>query len=182
MTIDLLQVARYAAWAHEGQLRKYTKHHYISHPARVAARVMYTLDFNPTLVAIAFLHDTLEDCPEKVSWGAIQVLFGGEVSDGVIALTSRSKQVGSTASREARKMMDREYLSRQPKEIKFIKMIDRIDNLNEMSIEMDPNFARLYCTETLLLADVLGHPDATLTREMRALAIKIQQQAMKESK
>ena len=50
-------------------------------------------------------------------------------------------------------------------EAKIIKLLDRIDNLQEM-VEAPGNFRRKYCDESRLLADVIGDADPELKAEL----------------
>lgn len=73
---------RIAREAHTGQLDK-IGHPYIEHPERVAARVAG----DDVLVAIAWLHDVVEDT--SVTLTDLEALFPREVIEGVDALTKR---------------------------------------------------------------------------------------------
>ncbi len=59
MTTQAQIAERIARKAHAGQTRRNGKTPYISHPQAVAARVAHESD---ETVAVAWLHDTLEDC------------------------------------------------------------------------------------------------------------------------
>jgi hypothetical protein len=123
--LDLLEVARFAKKAHEGQMRKHGNEPYITHPMRIAARVMLRDDATREMVAAAMLHDVVEDC--NIDVHTIDCLFGDNVGTLVSELTNPSK--GSKASRAERKQMDRDHLKGVSKEAKIIKLLDRIDNL-----------------------------------------------------
>lgn len=151
------------AWkAHEGQVRKYNGLPYILHPIRVANDVMeartrfggYIKEYQKA----ALLHDVCEDC--NITKNIISDEFGEIVANIVWSLTSYSKQIKSTSNRKQRKQLDRNYLSQQSLETKFIKLLDRLDNLNEVPIGED--FGKIYAEESLELLEVLCQSDLHL--------------------
>jgi len=147
---DLIERAMaFAEEAHKGQVRKYNGQPYFTHPARVAKR-LENLGFWPEMVAAGYLHDVVEDCGVKIE--EIRSLFGDKVADLVLGLTNPSK--GLKASRAERKKIDREHLATQTKNVKIIKLVDRIDNIREMN-DADTDFKLLYAKETLLLIPCL---------------------------
>jgi (p)ppGpp synthase/HD superfamily hydrolase len=141
---------RFAEQAHAGQVRKYSGEPYFVHPARVAARVAsYT--GNPVVRAAAYLHDVLEDC--EVSLAQLHKEFGGAVVALVVELTNPSKKFPSL-KRAARKDMDRAYLGGVSAEAQLIKIIDRLDNISEIS-QAPIDFQKIYKTESINLAHSL---------------------------
>jgi (p)ppGpp synthase/HD superfamily hydrolase len=113
------------------------------------------------MVAAAFLHDVVEDTPHTLD--EIVAEFGPEVARLVAELTSPSK--GMKASRHERKRIDRDHLATASHEATVIKLLDRIDNLQEM-VDAPSNFRRRYCEESRLLADVIGDADPDLKAEL----------------
>ncbi len=156
----IIEAARFAKDAHCKQFRKYTGRPYITHPARVASRIML-LDFaTEDMVCAAFLHDVVEDC--GVTLDEIEKLFGNGVREYVWELTNPSK--GRTEPRWQRKEMDRKHLRIVSKEAKCIKIIDRIDNLYEMTLApMD--FKEMYARESVLLLNEIGDACPELAEE-----------------
>ena len=144
---------RFAEMAHKGQVRKYNGQPYFTHPERVARR-LEGLGYGPEMIAAGYLHDVVEDCGVKVK--EIEAEFGAKVAALVSGLTNPSK--GMKASRAERKRVDREHLSSQPKEVKVIKLVDRIDNIREMD-GADTDFKSTYAKETLLLIPCLHGGD-----------------------
>jgi (p)ppGpp synthase/HD superfamily hydrolase len=140
---------KFAEEAHRGQTRKYNGTPYFMHPERVAKR-LEVLGFWPEMIAAGYLHDVVEDCGVKIE--EIRSIFGDKVADLVFGLTNPSK--GMKAPRAERKRVDREHLSSQPKNVKIIKLVDRIDNIREMD-GSDSDFKKLYAKETLLLIPCL---------------------------
>lgn len=157
MTSDLIRKARaFAARAHDGQLRKYTNEPYIVHPISVA-EIVKIVPHTPEMVAAALLHDTVEDTDTTL----LEILdeFGPTVARYVDGLTDVSRK--SDGNRAARKAIDRAYLSRQPPEVKTIKLADLIDNTKTITL-YDPGFAKVYLEEKRLLLNVLIQGDLTL--------------------
>lgn len=157
-----IEAAHFAARAHASQMRKYTGEPYIYHPGRVASRTALLSYATREMVAAAWLHDTIEDC--GVSPGEIRLYFGPNVRKLVCELTNPSK-MHTQLTREARKQMDRDHLRGVSREAKAIKMLDRIDNLREMT-NAPADFRQLYCKESRLLLDVVGDADAELAAEL----------------
>lgn len=144
--------AEFAMKYHSGQLRKWSNEPYIKHPARVALKVSGCSLATDEIVAVAWIHDTLEDCPE-VTPQLIEGIFGEYIVRLVIQLTNKSKgREGLT--RAERKALDRHYLSLADKETKLIKLADRIDNLSDIR-DVPQDFALKYKKESLLLLEVL---------------------------
>ncbi len=163
----IIKAAQFAALAHAGQTRKDGKTPYMRHPERVAGRALTREDATEEKVCICLLHDVLEDT--KVPLVEIVEKFGGNIALGVEALTNPSK--GSKAPRAERKRIDREHLATASKEIKVIKMLDRIDNLNDL--DPDARLAVVYAGESLLLVAVIGSADTDLADELRTAAHKL---------
>lgn len=147
------KAAEFAMWAHAGQKRKYTGEPYIVHCAEVAALVQsvnmaidVTLD---QMVAAAWLHDTIEDCPDKANYGIIKYQFGDAVIDMVWALTDTEE-----GNRATRKALSRSRLSSASQETKTIKLADLISNTRSI-VSCDPSFAKLYLEEKRALLPLL---------------------------
>lgn len=84
---QLIERARaLAVSAHEGQVDK-SGQPYIQHPARVAARVAKQLGTHHPAVAVAWLHDVVEDT--TVTMEDIAHHFGDDIAAAVDALTKR---------------------------------------------------------------------------------------------
>lgn len=164
----ILKAARFAADCHRLQERKYNGKPYITHPCRVAGRVAIHKDADEDAVCAAFLHDVVEDC--GVSLNDIEDDFGTAVAGIVCDLTNPSK--GSTLPRAERKAMDREHARGIRHISKVIKLIDRIDNL--MEISPAESFAWLYCEESQALLNVIGNADDSLASELQGLIKAVQ--------
>lgn len=162
--------------AHRGQKRKYTGDDYLCHPVRVASRVMMRPDAKGFMVAAALLHDVIEDCglTEEDLRREFRGWRDGDLAvDVVVALTNPSKRHPGL-KRAERKKMDREHLANQLWEVKVIKLLDRIDNVNEMDKAPD-DFVRVYCEESMALADAIGGADEALRAELRGAVARLRE-------
>ena len=176
----IMLAAHFASAWHAGQKRKHKDVPYTEHLLRVAGRVMLRADATEDMVCAAFLHDAIEDqatSPEReaiIQEGLTRL--GGTVPELVHGLTN-SKIPGPRAHR---KKMDRARLATQSREVKLIKLIDRIDNLTESlddcRLGLDKNWAfnSLYADESAALLEVLKGVDSSLELELvfRAGALK----------
>lgn len=107
------------------------------------------------MVAVAWLHDAVEDC--DVSLEQIEQHFGFMVAVGVSGLTDSE----TGANRAERKAKGRERLSKCASWIQTIKCADLISNTSSI-VEHDPEFAKLYLEEKRALLDVLTKADLRL--------------------
>ncbi|MCE9548454.1 MAG: HD domain-containing protein [Planctomycetia bacterium] len=149
----IIEAAQFAAEAHRGQLRKYNGRPFIEHPGRVAARVTVSPIANEVTVSAAWLHDVVEDT--EVTLDTISGTFGAKIANLVDELTNPSKQ-HPNLRRAERKAMDRTHIASASNEAKCIKLIDRSDNIRDMT-GAEPTFLRLYIDESRLLLDAIGY-------------------------
>jgi len=140
-----------------GHLRKYTKLPYIVHPGAVVSLVK-TVSHTPQMVAAAWLHDTVEDCP-NVTLELIGYHFGSGVEELVEMLTDVS--VPSDGNRAARKRIDREHSAKASPEGQTVKVADLIDNSSSI-IRYDSDFAAVFVREMAATLDVLTEADPAL--------------------
>jgi (p)ppGpp synthase/HD superfamily hydrolase len=152
----------FATECHFGVDRKYGCGPFINHPRRAADRVRTLPGATSAMVAAEWLHDVSEDC--GVSAATLHRRFGFEVARLVVELTN-IKEPG--LSRAAQKRLDHARLAKVSPEAKRMKLIDRIDNLNELPRGDD--FWRVYAAESRDLADAIGDADAGLKAELLAI-------------
>lgn len=156
----IIDAAQMAALRHSGVFRKYTHRPYIEHPMRVAGLVSIQSGVSESMVCAAWLHDVVEDTckPEErpLLFENIQYQFGMRTGELVEELTNAPKVEGEI--REVRKKKDRLRLKNVSREAKLIKMIDRIDNLREMS-RADDDLKATYIIESRLLLRVISDAD-----------------------
>jgi len=151
MNNRIIHAVQYAALKHASQVRKYTGKPYITHPMRVMCRVMLLPGTTEEMVMAAISHDLIEDCGVTVP--ELHGIFGARVAKYVEELTNPSKG-RPDLNRAAKKQLDREHLKTVSQEAKWIKLIDRADNLSEMS-GAPLDFIKLYCQESRLLVEAL---------------------------
>lgn len=143
----------FAAKAHAGQFRRYTNESYIEHPIRVA-KMMEEAGFEERSLAVAVLHDVLEDCPVTVS--EMQEAFGGWITSRVIDLTNCSLSYGNRAARAVR---NNARLAQADAVVQSVKCADCCDNTPSI-VKYDPKFAKGYLLEKQALIPklTLAHP------------------------
>ncbi len=148
------QAIHFATYVHDGQKRKYNGLPYVTHPIRCSQRVLkiFVNDFD--MATAMLLHDAIEDQPARCPAELIEALYGHRVLALVLSLTNPSKE-RPDLNRSERKALDRKHYAEAHIFTKCLKLIDRIDNLNELSIEKDPGFVLLYCAETQLLLEAM---------------------------
>ncbi len=153
---------------HAGQKRKWTSEPYINHPARVAAKVAkYQADGDllSNMICAAWLHDTIEDCPDMTP-PILEAEFGEEITKLVIELTNVTSKSDKKLSRAERKALDRKRLSCISRPAKVIKLADRIDNLSDMR-DAPIDFLRIYTEESKLLLETLKGTYEPFENELR---------------
>ena len=145
----------YAAKLHEGQYRN-SGDPYISHPIAVA-EIVASLGLDTDSVCAAFLHDTVEDCPDKTSLSQISDLFGHDVSMLVDGLT-KMENINIEDKEEAHMENIRKMLLAMSKDIRviFIKLCDRLHNMRTLSAKPE-NKRRTTALETMNVFAPLAH-------------------------
>lgn len=169
MNLSLEEKALILAYnAHKGQMRKYKVEPYIVHPIYVA-EILREITQDEKLIAVALLHDTLEDT--GLSFAEIKAFCGKEVADMVLLLTN--EKIGDT--REERNNNYIEKLLQAPKEIIDIKLLDISHNLQnfETMVEADKKFADIYFEEKKLFFNKLGSKANNLTCEILSTMITV---------
>ena len=164
----VMKAARFAAKAHAGQFRKDGKTPAIVHPARVAGRVSVLPYATEELVAVAYLHDVLEDCP--VTHADLAQEFGAGVADLVDYLTKKKTE----GNREARLARYFQTLGEAPAVVHAVKALDRIDNLRDLALlPGHGEFAKEYLAETHRLSLFIPYAGQDLLTEMRQAAERV---------
>ena len=118
---------QFAEERHNGQMRKGGEP-FVNHPLRVG-RSMAEWGFGSEAVCAAILHDTVEDC--SVSLKQIEELFGEETAELVNAMTAVDENLYKDVSKtEIDIMSDVRFQQYASRTALFIKVADRLDNLN----------------------------------------------------
>lgn len=147
--------------SHKDQRRKYTGNPYTDHLAEVAG-IVATVDSSPEAIAVAWLHDCVEDQGVTVDW--LRHQFGDTVADGVRLLSDTE-----TGNRAQRKAAGRARLADAPGWVQTIKCADLISNTASI-VQHDPAFAVVYLEEKRLLLDVMTRADRHLLAIARSQA------------
>lgn len=133
---QLLLALMFATRKHQNQRRKgRDKLPYVNHPIRVTDalwRVGGVRDV-PTLLA-ALLHDTLEDT--ETTPDELEALFGAEVLSIVQEVTD-----DKSLSKATRKQLQIEHAPHISPKAKLIKLVDKIDNVTDVSHDPPPNWS-----------------------------------------
>ncbi len=145
----------YARALHEGQYRV-SGEPYISHPVAVA-EIVTSLGLDTDSICAAFLHDTVEDCPDKTSIEILKNRFGEDVAMLVDGLT-KMKAINVEDKEEANIENIRKMLLAMSKDIRviFIKLCDRLHNMRTLDAKPEPK-RRATALETMYVYAPLAH-------------------------
>ena len=149
------QAFLYAKDMHDGQLRL-SGEPYIMHPVNVA-EIVAGLGLDTDSICAAFLHDTVEDCPDKTDLTELTRLFGSDVAllvDGV----TKIKSINIEDKEEAQIESIRKMLLAMSKDIRviFIKLCDRVHNMRTLYVKKDAK-RRATALETMHIYAPLAH-------------------------
>lgn len=141
--IDLEEVDAFAEAAHAGQNR-FSGQPYIEHPR--AVRALLEQEFpdavDDVTLAVALLHDVLEDCDVHPS--IIKERYGTVVQEGATLLSWNIKALG--IDRDARVYWS--GIRRGPRHVRLVKAADRIHNMRDAIAQDDRKMMRRYAEET----------------------------------
>ena len=145
----------YADKLHEGQFRN-SGDPYISHPIAVA-EIVASLGLDTDSICAAFLHDTVEDCPDKTNLDILRSLFGENVAMLVDGLT-KLENINIQDKEEAQMENIRKMLLAMSKDIRviFIKLCDRLHNMRTLSAKPEHK-RRTTALETMNVYAPLAH-------------------------
>ncbi len=141
--IDLEEVDAFAEAAHAGQTR-YSGRPYIEHPRAVRAILEeeYPEPVDDVTLAVALLHDVLEDCDVHPS--ILKERYGTEVQEGVTLLSWGIKAL--EIDRDTRVYWS--GIRRGPRHVRLVKAADRIHNMRESVAQGDRKMMGRYAQET----------------------------------
>lgn len=161
----------FARDVHAWQRRKYTNAPYFDHLAEVAGIVASVAHCDclglakaEQMIAVAWLHDTVEDC--GITLQQIESKFGFLVALGVSGLTDSE----TGANRAERKAKGRERLAKCSGWIQTVKCADLISNTGSI-VQHDPKFAPTYLEEKRLLLAVMTKANRHLHAIASALSV-----------
>ena len=144
------------------QRRKYSNAPYIVHPQAVAELVRHA-GADESMLAAAWLHDTLEDTP--TTFNQLQQLFGQEVAVLVRMLTN--PQTSRDDTRLQKKQRHLQHSARASAKAQTIKLADIIDNTKDI-VDNDPEFASVYLVEKQVQIGLLRDGDPGLWQQAHA--------------
>ncbi|MCQ2431418.1 MAG: bifunctional (p)ppGpp synthetase/guanosine-3',5'-bis(diphosphate) 3'-pyrophosphohydrolase [Clostridia bacterium] len=149
------QAYEYAAELHEGQFRV-SGEAYISHPVAVA-EIVASLGLDTDSICAALLHDTVEDCAERVNLDDIKHRFGDTVMLLVDGLTKLVHLHYADKEEESMENL-RKMLLAMSKDIRviFIKLCDRLHNMRTLDAKPE-NKRRMTALETMNVYAPLAH-------------------------
>ncbi len=147
---------RFAAAAHDGQLRK-SGEPYITHPVAVAV-ILADLRMDSSAIQAGLLHDTVEDT--SVTLADVEHEFGATVRrivEGETKVSKLSKQAKDGIEDEQAENL-RQLLVQMTKDIRIIivKLADRLHNMRTLA-SMRPDKQVRIATETIEIYAPLAH-------------------------
>jgi len=151
-----------------GQRRKYSGAHYEVHPIQVAKMVARSIHNDPITVAVALLHDVVEDTKKTLSdIGAEFAKFGSEVAQSIVAGVAEVTDVSKPedGNRAFRRNLDKEHAWLASPERQTVKLADIKSNMPSI-ITNDPGFARKWVQEKADVVPGLSKGDEKLWREV----------------
>jgi guanosine-3',5'-bis(diphosphate) 3'-pyrophosphohydrolase len=132
----IIRAADFAAREHREQRRKDAEATpYINHPIRLAA-ILYEEGGvrDPTVLAAALLHDTMEDT--GTTYDELRGEFGAAVADVVAEVTD-----AKFLAKEARKRLQVSRARRSSDRAKLVKLADKISNLRDVLAHPPANWS-----------------------------------------
>ncbi|OGO89635.1 MAG: hypothetical protein A2Y17_00260 [Clostridiales bacterium GWF2_38_85] len=162
----------YATRMHEGQLRK-SGDPYITHPFAVA-EIVIDLQLDTDSICAAFLHDTVEDCPDKASCLNIRKEFGEDVANIVDGMTKLVQIPFENKEEEHIENLRKMFLA-MSKDLRviFIKLADRLHNMRTLEFRSEAK-QRSIALETMHVYAPLAHRLGMqkMKQELENLALK----------
>jgi guanosine-3',5'-bis(diphosphate) 3'-pyrophosphohydrolase len=121
----VLQAAAFAAEKHRTQRRKDIETPFINHPIQLAYILVKADVEDPTILAAALLHDTIEDTDTTLD--EIEIVFGYEIAS-IVAECSDDKQL----SKLQRKQAQIDHAADLSHGAKLVKLADKISNVSDI--------------------------------------------------
>lgn len=159
------QALEFAKQAHGEQVRKYTGEPYWKHLEEVMKFVAIVCDDEDVRIA-AILHDVVEDTDYTAA--DIEKRFGARVARLVLEVTDVSKP--EDGNRAKRKAIDREHLAKCSRDGATIKLADMLSNTKSITA-YDPNFAKIYLKEKVLVLPLLTHGNRRLWAKCESILL-----------
>jgi len=146
---------QYAEQLHQGQ-KRISGEDYIVHPLSVAEEVL-NLQLDTDSICAAFLHDTVEDCSEKVDLQTLRKEFGSDVAEIVDGVTKLVRIPFETKQDESIENLRKMFLA-MSKDLRviFVKLCDRLHNMRTLDVRK-PEKQRSIALETMHVYAPLAH-------------------------
>jgi guanosine-3',5'-bis(diphosphate) 3'-pyrophosphohydrolase len=124
----ILRALEFASWKHRDQRRKdKVASPYINHPIALANLLWREGGVtDPTVIAAALLHDTIEDT--ETTWQELRGAFGDDVADVVIEVTDVK-----WLRKDVRKRLQVARARHSSARARLVKLADKICNLRDMA-------------------------------------------------
>ena len=126
----LFAALRFAAEAHDGQLRKGTRIPYLIHPLRVA-KLLLEQDCPEELAIAGLLHDTVEDTSATLE--EVRAIFGERVAQ----LVEFATEPAHLWSWEQRKQHTIDLLQTGEPDALLVSIADKLDNIRSIREELE---------------------------------------------
>ncbi len=139
---------------HRGQ-KRISGEDYIVHPVAVA-QIVYECQLDTDSICAAFLHDTVEDCSDRITLEDIRKQFGVDVADivdGVTKLNIPFETKQEASIRNLRKMF---LAMSKDLRVIFVKLADRLHNMRTLSVRT-PEKQRSIALETMYVYAPIAH-------------------------
>lgn len=179
----ILKAKAFAESVHAGQFRKHGNRPYVYHPGRVAS-YLEEKGYYDKLIAAAWLHDTLEDCP-GVTYNTLEVEFGTYVAGLVKEVSHLETPV--YLKRKYRWKIYLQHYSNASHAGMVLKLADRVCNLQEYVDYWEDVPSRdrrflfdVYLEESTDLLEVLFRADYRIACNLRNLIDHLDELCSKE--
>lgn len=145
----------YAKELHKGQFRC-SGEEYICHPIAVA-EIAASLELDTDSICAALLHDTVEDCDDRIDIPTIKKEFGEDVANLVDGLTKMVQIPFEDKEEEHIENLRKMFLA-MSKDVRviFIKLSDRLHNMRTLGVKNDAK-RRVTALETMQVFAPLAH-------------------------
>lgn len=154
-TEKIQKAFEFASALHEGQYRK-SGEKYICHPVAVA-EIVADFGLDTDSICAALLHDTIEDCSDKVDIQTIKREFGSQTAELVDGLT-KLVQLKFADKEDVHMESLRKMFLAMAKDVRviFIKLADRIHNMRTLDAQPEEKRRRI-ALETMHVYAPLAH-------------------------
>jgi len=153
----VMQAYEFSAALHEGQKRK-SGEPYITHPLAVA-EIVLELQLDTDSVCAALLHDTVEDCSDKVDnlLPKIKKQFGNDVAEIVDGITKLIHINFENKEQENVENLRKMFLA-MSKDLRviFVKLADRLHNIRTLNFKSEEK-QRSIALETMHVYAPIAH-------------------------